>query len=212
MRYKAEDASWTKRMATKTRKRFLFVLVFSFGAAAGRAQTLQADVSFLHALHQWNTTGFSADLGGLLAGQHFLGLEFTAFNPKFTYSYPIYGSAHVDERIETLQLAYRFSFPLSTFGSNHRHTPFEFYVGGAGGLGRVRQTLTNTSTGVAALAPQQETELCVELAAGLQCNFGPYFGIKAGFRYIDSINNVRLFNTDANTDTKALEAGVVFRF
>jgi len=199
-------------MATKIRKGFLFVLGFSCAVAAGRAQTLQADVSFLHALHQWNTTGFSADLGGSFAGQHFLGLEFTAFNPKFTYPDPIYGAAHVDERIETLQLAYRFSFPLGILGGNHRPTPFELYLGGAGGLGRVRQTLADPSTGVAAPAPQQETELCVELAAGLQCNFGPYFGIKAGFRYIDSINNVRLFNSDANTDTKALEAGVVFRY
>lgn len=199
-------------MATKIRKGFVVVLVFSFAAVAGRAQTLQADVSFLHALHQWNTTGFSADLGGSFAGQHFLGLEFTTFNPKFTYSYPIYGAAHVNERLETLQLAYRFSFPLSIFGGNQRYLPFELYLGGAGGLGRVRQTLTNTSNSVAAPAPQQETELCVELAAGVQCNIGPHFGIKAGFRYIDSINNVRLFNTDANTDTKALEAGVVFRY
>lgn len=177
-----------------------------------RAQTLQADVSFPHALHQWNTTGFSVDLGGSFAGRHFLGLEFTTFNPKFTYSYPIYGAAQVDERIESLQLAYRFSVPLGIFGGSHRYPPCELYLGGAGGLGRVRQTLAYSSTGAAALASQQETELCAELAAGLQFNFTPYFGIKAGFRYIDSINNVRLFNTDANTDTKALEAGVVFRY
>jgi hypothetical protein len=64
---------------------------------------------------------------------------------------------------------------------------------------------------VAELTPSVRS-FCVELAAGLQFDFGPHFGIKAGFQYIDSINNVRLFNTDANTDTKALEAGVVFRY
>lgn len=79
----------------------------------------------------------------------------------------------------------------------------------------MRQTLTYSNAAVAAPAPQltaQETELCAELAAGLQFNVGPNFGMKVGFRYIDSINNVRLFNSDANTDTKALEVGAVVRF
>jgi len=191
------------------------VFVVTFAAAPGRAQTLQADVSFPYAFHQWNTTGFSADLGGSLAGQHFLGLEFTVFNPDFSYSYPILGTAHVDERIETLQLAYRFSFPLNIFGGDSRHSALELYLGGAGGLGQVRQTLTYSGNAAVAPATQltaEEAELCAELAAGLQFNFGTYFGIKAGFRYIDSINNVRLFNADANTDTKALEVGVFVRY
>ena len=47
--------------------------------------------------------------------------------------------------------------------------------------------------------------------ARLQWDLGPDFGIKAGYRYIDSFNNVRQFGADANTDTKAWELGAVFR-
>jgi opacity protein-like surface antigen len=179
-------------------------------AAAGRAQTLQADLSFPHALHQWDATGWSVDFGAVLEDRHFLGLEFTDFHQQFTAGFPVYGAAHVDERIDSLQLAYRYSFPLGVLWGGRPNGPLEAYLGAAGGLGRVRQALA--ATGAAPPAPQQETEFCAELAAGLQWQFGPFMGIKAGFRYIDSINNVRLFNADANTDTKTLEVGVVFRY
>jgi opacity protein-like surface antigen len=202
-------------MNRRTRAGFLFTLAFIFATAAGRAQTLQADVSLLQAFHQSNSTGFSADFGESIAGRQFLGLEFTLFNPSFNYSYPTLGAAHVDERVESVQVAYRFSFPLSFSSGDRKYAPLELYIGAAGGLGRVRQTLTLSSNVGGASGTQlsaQETELCGELAGGLQFNFGPNFGIRAGFRYLDSINNVKLFNTDAATDTKALEAGVVFRF
>jgi hypothetical protein len=202
-------------MVTSIGRVFLLAPVLFLAAAAAQAQTLQADFSVLHALHQWNTTGLSADLGGSLNGRHFLGLEYTRFSPKFTYSYPIYGSAQVDEKIETLQLAYRYSIPLGFSGGDARYTPLELYLGGAGGFGRVRQTLTYFSAIVPGAGPQpaaQEIDLCWEAVAGLQYNFGPNFGFRAGFRYIDSVNNVKLFNADANTDTKALEAGIVVRF
>jgi len=139
-------------MAANIGRVFLFASALFLMAADGRAQTLQADFSVLHALHQWNTTGLSADLGGSLSGRHFLGLEYTSFSPKFTYSYPIYGSAQVDEKIETLQLAYRLSIPLGFSGGDTRYTPLELYLGGAGGFGRVRQTLTYFSAIVPASA------------------------------------------------------------
>jgi opacity protein-like surface antigen len=194
---------------------FLLALAFLVAAVAGNAQTLQADVSLLQAFHQANTTGFSADFGESIAGRQFLGVEFTLFNPSFTYSYPVLGSAHVAERVESVQAAYRFSFPLTFTSGDRPYVPLEIYLGAAGGLGRVRQTLTLSSDAGGTSGTQlsaQETELCAELVAGLQFNFGKNLGVRAGFRYLDSINNVRLFNTDANTDTKALEAGVVFRF
>ncbi len=202
-------------MNQRTRTGILFALAFFFAVVSGRAQTLQADVSLLQAFHQSNTTGFSADFGESISGRQFLGVEFTLFNPSFTYTYPILGAAHVDERVESVQVAYRFSFPLSFSRGDRQYAPLEIYMGAAGGLGRVRQTLTLSSSVAVASGTQlsaQETELCGELAAGLQFNFGPNFGVRAGFRYLDSINNVKLFNTDANTDTKALEAGAVFRF
>ncbi len=202
-------------MDQRTRTGFLFGLAFTVATAAASAQTLQADVSLLQAFHQSNTTGFSADFGESIAGRQFLGLEFTLFNPGFNYSYPLLGAAHVDERVESVQVAYRLSFPLTFLSGDRKYAPLELYVGAAGGLGRVRQTLTFSSndggtTGTPLSA--QETEVCGELVGGLQFNFGPNFGVRAGFRYLDSINNVKLFNTDAATDTKALEAGVVFRF
>jgi opacity protein-like surface antigen len=202
-------------MAERRRIGILFALALCFATVDGRAQTLQADVSLLQAFHQSNTTGFSADVGESINGRQFLGLEFTYYNPSFTYTYPILGAAHVAERIESAQFAYRFSFPLTFSGGDRQFAPLELYVGAAGGLGRVKQTLTLASDlGVASgtQVSAEGTEVCAELAAGLQFNLGPNFGIRAGFRYLDSINNVKLFNTDANTDTKALEAGVVFRF
>lgn len=202
-------------MLTNFRNGCVCASIFAAAAATGMSQSLQADLSFPYAAHHWNTTGFSADLGEVIAGQHFVGLEFTAFNPAFDNSFPTYGVAHVDEQIDTLLLAYRFTFPLNFSGAGRHYAPVELYVGGAGGLGRVRQSLTSSFASGGAPAQQAsagETELCAELSAGLQFNFGPHFGIKAGFRYIDSINNVRLFNTDAATDTKTLEAGVVCRF
>jgi opacity protein-like surface antigen len=202
-------------MAEKSRTAFRFALALGFATVGGRAQTLQTDVSLIQAFHQSNTTGFSADVGESINGRQFLGLEFTYFTPGFTYSYPILGAAHVAERVESVQFAYRFSLPLSSTSGDHPFAPFEIYAGAAGGLGRIRQTLTLASDlGVASgmQLSAEGTEVCAELVAGLQFNLGPHFGIRAGFRYLDSINNVRLFNTDANTDTKALEAGVVFRF
>jgi opacity protein-like surface antigen len=202
-------------MAKKAMRWGSFLIVSCLATACGRAQTLQADLSFPYAFHQWTTTGVSADLGVSFAGEHFLGLEFTTFSPNFTYAYPVYGSAQVSERIDSLQLAYRFSYPLGALIPGSRYAPFELYVGVAAGPGRVQQSLTYSAAAVAALlrpVSAQETLFCAELAAGLQFNLTPHFGIKAGVRYIDSINNVRLFNTDANTDTKTVEAGVVFRY
>jgi opacity protein-like surface antigen len=202
-------------MVERIRIGFLFALGFFCAAIGGRAQSLQADVSLIQAFHQSDTTGFSADFGESIAGRQFLGVEFTFLSPSFTYSYPVLGAAHVDERVETVQFAYRFSFPLNILGGDRQYAPLELYVGAAGGLGRVRQTLTLTSNVSEASGTQlsaQETEVCAELVAGLQFNLGPNFGIRAGFRYMDSISNVTLFSTNANTDSKAMEAGVVFRF
>lgn len=202
-------------MGVRIRTGFLFALVFSSAAVAGRAQVLQTDISLLQAFHQSNTTGFSADIGESFAGQQFFGLEFNYLTPGYTYSYPVFGATHVGERVETVQIAYRFSFPLNFFGGDRHNAPLELYAGAAGGVGRVRQTLTLASNLGVLSGTQlsaQGTELCGELVAGLQFNLAPHIGIRAGFRYMDSINNVKIFNTQANTDTKALEAGVAFRF
>jgi opacity protein-like surface antigen len=196
-------------------KSLSYALAFLLGAAAGRTQTLQMDASILHAFHGWDTTGFSADIGESFGNKQFLGFEFTEFNPSFGASYPGYPNASVSERIDTFQAAYRIAFPLGNIGGDHGYSPMEVYFGAAAGLGFVRQSLTYPSSiagGPPSQASEQEAELCAELTAGLQYNFGPSFGIRAGFRYIDSINNVNLFNAAANTDTKTLEFGAVFRY
>jgi hypothetical protein len=193
----------------------LLTLLAFAGAAGGRAQSIRVDVSFPYAFHGWNTVGCCADAGYDFAGRDFLGLEWTRFNPKPVNAYPGVGPVRVDQRIEALQIAYRHSFPLARLGFAGDHAPLELYVGAGAGLGRVRQELPRSPAALSALGPQlaaENTELSGELVAGLQLDLGPRFGIRAGFRYLDSFNNVNQFGAGVNTDTKALEVGASWRF
>jgi len=201
-----------------TMKLWMLLPALSAACAAAQAQSMQIDASFPRALHQWNSTGFSADAGAVFGGQSFVGLEWTYFNPKGMTNVPYIGPVPMNETVNLAQLAYRFSLPIDAFGKVGNSERLEFYVGGGIGGGLIRQTLTypyaipgyngSSLNG----ASETKTEICYEAVAGVQVNLVSNFGVKVGFRYIDSVNNVVLFNADANTDTKVLEAGVTWRF
>lgn len=131
------------------------------------------------------------------------------------FPFPGVGLVRVDQRFDTIQIAYRHSFTLTRLELAGGECPFDFYLGAAAGLGRARQTINSPpsalSAGGGALSAST-TEWSGELAAGLQFSFGPHFGVRTGFRYLDSFNNVNQFGTGVNTDTKAIELGAFCRF
>lgn len=184
-------------------------------AITARAQFLQTDVSFPYAFHGWNTVGVSADVGDFFAAHHFIGIEGTDFSFTTTNTYPVIGPLSVHQRVEALQLVYRFYLSLVPASGQETYSLLDAYAGVGAGIGNVRQGLPNTpavTSAVGSTLSADNTEWAGEVAAGLQFNLGPHFGIKAGLRYLDSFNNVRQFNADTNTDTKALELGGVIRF
>lgn len=185
------------------------ILLLPSASTSLRAESLQADASVLYALHQWNTAGFSADIGTIIGGRHFVGLEWTYFNPKGSVQLPVGGRVDTSETINLAQLAYRYSLPVESFGRVADLARVEVFLGAGGGIGLVHATLAYSPVGSGG---QTKPEICYEGVAGVQVVLAPGVGARFGFRYIDSVNNVRLFNAGANTDTKTLEAGVTFRF
>ena len=185
-----------------------FPALLALAAAVGvRAQSIQVDASIPYAFHGWDTAGYSVDAGSCFADHHFLGLEWIHFNPTPINVLPVVGALRVSEKVEALQLAYRFTYPI--------YRPLEFYLGAAAGIGRVQEALPNSPSVSSAVGPvlsAGNTEWCGELAAGLQFDIGPHFAIKGGYRYLDSFNNIKQFGAATNTDTKTLEIGVVAKF
>jgi hypothetical protein len=77
-----------------------------------------------------------------------------------------------------------------------------------------RQSLPGAAAVVAneGTSPTAEiTEFCCELAAEIQFNLTARLGLKAGYRSMDSVANVRQFGSSVNTDAKVLEIGAVLR-
>lgn len=196
-------------------RRVAILSLFAAAAVAVRAEALQVDTSFPYALHGWNTLGYTIAVGHSFVGDDFLGLEWTSFNPKPIAEYPGVGALRVDEKFEALQIAYRRRFPLFHFGSGKDRVPLSFYVGAGAGLGRVTASIPDSPAARAVFGgglSVSNTELTGELLAGVEVDLGSLVGLRVGYRYIDSFNNVRQFSRDVNTDTKALEIGATFRF
>jgi opacity protein-like surface antigen len=196
-------------------RRLLSALLALIAAIQARAQSFQADASLPYATHGWNALGFSADAGCFFADHNFLGLEWTNFSSNVTNVYPRVGPLTIRQDVEAVQLVYRYSLALIPSDNPASYALLELYAGGGVGLGRVRQSLPNLPSVLNAYGSQlavTNTELCGELSAGLQFNFGPHFGVKGGVRYLDSFNNIKQFGVDANTDTKVIELGAVTRF
>jgi hypothetical protein len=186
-----------------------------FLALEGRAQTVQIDASIPYAAHGWNTVGYSGQVGWILADINLVGIEWTSFNSTVSNVYPVVGEVGVSHQIQTLQATYRLSLPLKKVIGSGVLDPFEVYGGVGAGLGRVRQSLPGTAAVVASEGTNlsaESTEFCCEVAAGIQFNLGTRLGVKAGYRYMDSVTNVRQFGSSVNTDAKVLEIGAVVRF
>ena len=191
------------------------VLLLAAGFFAARAGAVQVDVSFPYAFHGWNTVGTSVAIGHSFLGNDFLGLEWTRFNPKPLVNYAGYGPVRVDEQIEAIQLAYRYSLPLLHLGVAGEKIPLGIYIGAGAGVGRVRQSIADSSATQSAFGSQlsaTNTELTGELLAGVQVGLGRNFGVRVGYRYVDTFNNVEQFGRGVNTDTKTLELGAFARF
>jgi len=190
-------------------------IVAMVGATSARAQELQAEASLPYAFHGWNTLGYSAEVGYLFDGRQLVGVEWTYFDSTVANVYPAFGELRVAQQIQALQAVYRYSFPLMLSEHGGLLAPLELFLGTGAGLGRVRQSLPNMAAALSVVGEPltaENTEISGELTAGVIFNVAAHFGIKAGFRYIDSFNNVRQFGADVNTDTKALEIGAVYRF
>ncbi len=191
------------------------VLLLAISLIAARAEAVQIEVSFPYAFHGWNTVGTSVAVGHSFLGNDFLGLEWTEFNPKPLVNYAGYGPVRVDEKIEAIQLAYRYSLPLLHLGIAGENLPLGIYFGAGAGVGRVRQSIADSAATQSAFGSQlstTNTELTGELLAGIQLGLSKNFGFRLGYRYVDSFNNVRQFGRDVNTDTKTLELGAFARF
>lgn len=196
--------------------RFFWALaVAAFSLTEGEAQTVQFDASVPYASHGWNTLGYSGQIGWILDSVNMVGLEWTSFNSTVSNVYPVVGEVGVAHRIQTLQATYRLSLPIKKLLGAGLFDPLEVYGGVGAGIGRVSQSLPGTPAVVAnegTSLTAESTEFCCELAAGIQFDLTTRLGVKAGFRYMDSVSNVRQFGSSVNTDAKVIEMGAVLRF
>jgi opacity protein-like surface antigen len=169
----------------------------------------EADVEAAYAF-RLRTTGIIADVGADVTPMHFLGFEYSYFNPKGSTTDAKAGTINSKEDISTYEFAYRFRMPLAQFSQNGMPSPVDFYAGISGGIGSVRLKTNVPSFGFRTTS-EDDGVLSGSATAGLQWNITRNWGVKAGYRYI-YLHHVNLFGTRGNIDTGVVEGGLNFRW
>ncbi|HZZ57444.1 MAG TPA: outer membrane beta-barrel protein [Opitutaceae bacterium] len=185
---------------------------------AADATQMQADVLFPYAF-RFNTTGIVGDVGGTWAG-NFIGGEFSYYDAR-PRDYAWYnpgglfgGDIPYRDNIYTLNLAYRYRFPLWTGGAAGNPVPLEGYVGAGAGAAWLdfRSSGAPDFPGGPGYSDTNRGRFDADGVAGLQWNFTRALGLRAGYRFI-WIDRAHLFYTPHTAvDSGAFEAGLAFRF
>jgi hypothetical protein len=158
----------------------------------------------------WHAAGVSAELGGMVFGQNFVGGEIGYYGGDAqryaVYHGPTYlGSFRSDQNVTTLDFAYRLYLPLDPRNSA---VPVSFYLGGDVGAAFVSYSSYPYGYG---FYNDNDAAFNVDGLAGFQVRIAPGAALRLGYRYI-YVNDAWRFNQQVNLGSSALEASLAFRF
>lgn len=179
-----------------------------YAPARSGATTLAGSIDFPYAFN-WDALGVSGELGGIVAGHNFLGVEASYYGgDDRTYDVfngPTYiGHFRSAQDVTTVEFAYRYYQPLWYYGP---HAPVTFYIGGGAGGGWVSYT---NSGGYFGFRNDNNANFAGEVLTGFEFNTGPV-ALRLGYRYVD-VTNAWEFNRRLDVDSSAFEAGVSLKF
>lgn len=167
----------------------------------------EADAEYAFRMRTW---GLNAEIGGDLGSRNsFLGFQYEYYGPRADDFAP-FGDIHSRENIDTYELAYRFTAPLSQYVPSGGLPPISLYGGLSAGIGTVQLRQNAPFLGFST-EDRDRGEFAAGGVIGLQWAAARNISVKAGWRYI-YINRVRLFDERANIDTGAAELGVNFKW
>lgn len=188
----------------------------SAGVVDAPPDNFQATVDTPYAF-RFHRLGLSAEAGELMNQQNFLGLEMSywdaAPHPYDGYYNSGYiGHYHYRQDITTLDLAYRYYFPLNQFANGAAGSPVSLYVGASAGAGWVHDYLAGSGfTGAYPYINSSTAHFSAEGLAGVQFALAQRVSLRVGYRY-EYISRTQEFFTKNNVDSGAIEAGLNVRF